>query len=49
MFFFNFIFWLMGLLLMGIGIYAIMDKWSSGEQLFNKGGLWSVECIINNL
>merc|ERR1719195_1974506 len=31
MFFFNFIFWLMGLLLMGIGIYAIMDKWSSGE------------------
>lgn len=31
MFFFNFIFWLMGLLLIGIGIYAIMDKWSSGE------------------
>lgn len=31
MFFFNFIFWLLGLLLMGIGIYAIMDRWSSGE------------------
>jgi len=31
MFFFNFIFWILGLLLMGIGIYAIMDRWSSGE------------------
>lgn len=31
MFFFNFLFWLSGLLLLGIGVYAALDKWSSGE------------------
>lgn len=31
MFFFNFLFWLSGLLLVGVGIYAALDKWSSGE------------------
>ena len=31
MFFFNFLFWLSGLLLVGVGVYAALDKWSSGE------------------
>jgi len=31
MFFFNFLFWLSGLLLVGVGTYAALDKWSSGE------------------
>ena len=31
MFFLNFVLWLGGLLLMGIGVYATMDKWDSGE------------------
>jgi len=31
MFFFNFLFWLSGLLLAAIGVYAALDKWSSGE------------------
>lgn len=31
MFFFNFLFWLSGLLLVAVGIYAALDKWSSGE------------------
>ena len=31
MFFCNFLFWLLGLLLVGVGVYAILDKWSSGE------------------
>jgi len=31
MFFFNFLFWLMGALLAGIGCYAVVDKWASGE------------------
>eukprot|EP00092_Neocalanus_flemingeri_P024378 GFUD01026434.1.p1 GENE.GFUD01026434.1~~GFUD01026434.1.p1 ORF type:complete len:308 (-),score=55.20 GFUD01026434.1:709-1632(-) len=31
MFFFNFLFWLSGLLLLGVGVYAALDKWSSGE------------------
>jgi len=31
MFFFNFLFWLSGLLLIAVGIYAALDKWSSGE------------------
>lgn len=31
MFMFNFLFWLMGVLLLGIGTYAIIDKWASGE------------------
>merc|ERR1712186_84670 len=28
---FNFLFWLMGVLLLGIGTYAVIDKWASGE------------------
>jgi len=31
MFFFNFLFWLSGVLLVGVGVYAALDKWSSGE------------------
>lgn len=31
MFFFNFLFWLLGALLVGVGIYAVIDKWQSGE------------------
>lgn len=31
MFFFNFLFWISGLLLAGIGTYAVLDKWSSGQ------------------
>lgn len=31
MFFFNFLFWLSGLLLVAVGVYAALDKWSSGE------------------
>jgi len=31
MFFFNFLFWLSGLLLAGVGVYAALDKWSSGQ------------------
>jgi len=31
MFMFNFLFWLMGVLLLGIGTYAVIDKWASGE------------------
>lgn len=31
MFIFNFLFWLMGVLLNGIGVYAVIDKWTSGE------------------
>jgi len=31
MFLFNFLFWLMGILLIGIGVYAVFDKWRSGE------------------
>jgi len=31
MFIFNFLFWLLGALLLGIGCYAVWDKWSSGE------------------
>merc|ERR1719414_2499874 len=31
MFFFNFLFWLLGGLLMGIGAYAMIDKWQSGD------------------
>ena len=32
MFFFNFLFWLLGLLLSGVGLYAVFDKWHSGES-----------------
>ncbi len=31
MFFFNLMFWLFGGLLVGVGCYAVWDKWSSGE------------------
>ena len=31
MFFFNFLLWLSGLLLLGIGVYAALDKWASQE------------------
>jgi len=31
MFMFNFLFWIMGVLLVGIGVYAVFDKWRSGE------------------
>merc|ERR1712223_1491925 len=31
MFLFNFLFWLLGALLVAIGIYAVFDKWTSGE------------------
>lgn len=31
MFFCNFIVWLFGALLVGVGIYAVLDKWHSGE------------------
>ena len=31
MFFFNFVFWLFGLLLVAVGLYAAYDKWASGE------------------
>ena len=31
MFFFNFLFWLFGALLVAVGIYAVFDKWTSGE------------------
>jgi len=31
MFMANFLFWLMGVLLLGIGTYAVIDKWASGE------------------
>lgn len=33
MFFFNFLFWMCGLLLMAIGVYATLDKYSNGEVL----------------
>ncbi len=31
MFFFNFVFWILGMLLVGVGLYASFDKWTSGE------------------
>ncbi len=31
MFFFNFVFFLLGALLVGVGVYASFDKWASGE------------------
>lgn len=31
MFLFNFMFWVSGLMLMAVGVYATLDKWSSGE------------------
>ena len=31
MFFFNFLFWLVGALLISVGLYAVVDKWKSGE------------------
>ena len=31
MFFFNFLFWVLGALLIAVGVYAALDKWSSGE------------------
>lgn len=31
MFIFNFLFWLLGALLVAIGVYAALDKWASGE------------------
>jgi len=31
MFLFNFLFWLLGALLVAIGVYAVLDKWASGE------------------
>ena len=31
MFFFNFLFWLLGALLVAVGLYALFDKWTSGE------------------
>ncbi|TRY78643.1 hypothetical protein TCAL_11603, partial [Tigriopus californicus] len=31
MFFCNFIVWLFGALLVGVGVYAALDKWHSGE------------------
>jgi len=33
LFFFNFLLWLSGLLLLGIGVYAALDKWASDEAL----------------
>ena len=48
MFFFNFLFWILGALMVAIGTYAVFDKWSSGEGfkldnvfdiLFNLGFL----------
>lgn len=33
MFFFNFLFWLMGGLLVAVGTYAIIDNWKSGDGL----------------
>ena len=32
MFFFNLVFWLLGMLLAGVGLYASIDKWHSGES-----------------
>jgi len=31
MFLFNFLFWLSGVLLVGVGVYAALDKWNSGQ------------------
>ena len=31
MFFFNFLLWLFGLLIVGVGVYTALDKWLSGE------------------
>jgi len=48
MFLFNFLFWLVGALLIAVGTYAVLDRWSSGEVfrletifdiLFNVGFL----------
>lgn len=33
MFLFNFLFWMCGLLLVAVGIYATLDKWTNGEVL----------------
>ena len=32
MFLFNFLFWLLGAVLVAVGLYAIVDKWNSGES-----------------
>ncbi len=32
MFFFNLVFWLLGALLVGVGVWASFDKWKSGES-----------------
>ncbi|XP_023331843.1 tetraspanin-5-like [Eurytemora carolleeae] len=41
MFFFNFLFWMCGLLLIAVGIYATLDKWSNGE-VFNLKTIYDV-------
>jgi tetraspanin-33 len=41
MFFFNFLFWMCGLLLIAVGVYATLDKWSNGE-VFNLKTIYDV-------
>jgi len=45
MFLFNFLFWVCGLLLMAVGVYATLDKWSNGEAL----SLQNIYDVIFNL
>jgi len=41
MFLFNFLFWMCGLLLVAVGVYATLDKWSNGE-VFNLKTIYDV-------